>query len=49
MKISNKRICNVCKQQGRVFHNGKWWCGLDYNTATGMCKKLKGKNDDKLS
>lgn len=45
MKMSKNRVCNVCRSPARIYHKDKWWCGLDYNTANGMCKKLKGKDE----
>ena len=45
MKMPKSRICNVCRSPARIYHKDKWWCGLDYNTANGICKKLKGKNE----
>lgn len=27
MKTSNAK-CNVCKKTAKLWHKGKWWCGI---------------------
>jgi len=45
MKTSKNRVCNLCKSAGKIFHKGKWWCGIDYYTSDGVCKNL-GTRDE---
>lgn len=40
MKTSDKRVCNVCGQTGKVWDK-KWWCALDFFTSHGFCKNDK--------
>ncbi len=44
MKIPKKRICVGCGAPGKVYDK-KWYCGIDFNTKHGICKKNKKINN----
>jgi len=41
---SEKRICVGCGNKGMVFDR-RWYCGVDFETSHGACKKKKRINE----
>ena len=41
---SKKRVCVGCGSKGVVFDR-RWYCGLDFQTSRGACKKKKSINE----
>jgi hypothetical protein len=46
---NTKQVCNVCGDRAHIKDKNKWWCGLDFYTAHGFCKKGKQKGIDEES
>ena len=43
--LKKKRVCVGCGDKGKVFDGNKWYCGIDFATAHGGCKKNKTINN----
>ena len=42
--LRNDTSCVGCGNKGKIF-DGKWYCGIDFSTAHGGCKKNKTINN----